>query len=55
MLPTPLSGQTQLPVPIPAAPQLVGVELFFHLLTTPQPGTTAPPLALPPGRRVRIG
>jgi hypothetical protein len=55
MLPTPLSGQTQLPVPIPAAPQLVGIELFFHLLAAPQPGTTAPPLALPPGRRVRIG
>ncbi|MGA0060345.1 MAG: hypothetical protein ACO3RU_12220 [Planctomycetota bacterium] len=55
VLPTPLSGQAQLPVPIPAAPQLVGVELFFHLLAAPQPGTTAPPLTLPPGRRIRIG
>ena len=54
MLPTPLSGQSQLPIPIPAAPQLVGVELFFHLLAAPRLGTTAPPLALPPGRRVRI-
>ena len=54
VLPTPLSGQAQLPIPIPAIPQLVGVELFFHLLAAPRPGTTAPPLALPPGRRVRI-
>lgn len=54
LVPTTLRGNSQLGVPIPNAPALAGLDLFFHLAVIPQPGTVAPPLALPPGRRVRI-
>lgn len=54
MLPSTLTGTNQVTIPIPAVPALSGLDLFFHLAVAPQPGTIAPPLAMPPGRRVRV-
>lgn len=46
--------QSTVQIPVPVAPPLLGWSFVAQLAVLPDPGVTAPPLSLPPGRRTTI-
>jgi hypothetical protein len=54
LMTTPVRLSVTTNVPVPNDPALRGADLFFQMAVVPDPSFDAPPLALPPGRRVVI-
>jgi hypothetical protein len=54
VIPTPLRLKTATNLPVPNDPALRGADLYFQMAVVPDLGFDAPPVLLPPGRRVVI-
>jgi hypothetical protein len=54
VIPAAVRLNTRVDIPIPNNPVLRGADLFFQIAVVPDPTLDAPPLSLPPGRRVII-
>jgi hypothetical protein len=54
VIPTPVRGQSQIPIQLINNPNFVGLDLVVQLAVQPDPGMIAPPLSLPPGRRLEL-
>lgn len=54
LVPGTVRGNARINIPIPNDPPLRGADLFFQMAVVPDLQFDAPPIALPPGRRIVI-